>query len=155
MVPLNLSIDPTFRPRTAGFHWAIVPMYRVGLLVLPWFFHDRVWSKTRPMLCERSLPRSRFFGCRMLHLRDNAVPQGARALVAIPSNTVKSKLFTRGPLSFFLGFGRDLHMAKTVSQSDFKIQSGIAFSKFYSVYSFWSVKKQLSWGNEFRVSILK
>ena len=65
----NLSIDPTFRPRTAGFHWAIVPMYRVGLLVLPWFFHDRVWSnffslsKTRPMLCERSLPRSRFFGC--------------------------------------------------------------------------------------------
>ena len=90
-VTLNLSIDPTFRPCTAGFHWAIVPMYRVGLLVLPWFFHDRVWSnffsrsKTRPMLCERSLPRSRFFGCqktaasetsvnpsRMLHLRDNA-----------------------------------------------------------------------------------
>ena len=78
VVTLNFSIDPTFRPRTAGFHWAIVPMYRVGLLVLPWFFHDRVWSnffsrsKTRPMLCERSLPRSRFFGCRMLHLRDNA-----------------------------------------------------------------------------------
>ena len=89
-------------------------------------------------------------------LRDNTYHRiPTRLKVAIPSSTVKSKLFTRGPLSFFLGFGRDCIRAKTVSQSDFKIQSGIAFSKFYSFYSFWSVYHQLSQGNEFRVSIFK
>ena len=46
----------------------------------------------------------------MLHLRDNTYHRApARLIVAIASNTVKSKLFTRGPLPFFLGFGRDLY----------------------------------------------
>ena len=153
------DVSAAYRARRFSLgHSADVQSWTISItLVLSWsclvkFFQpvenssDAVWTKS---------PSQPFFWMSNVTLTWQRVPQDARALVAIPSNTVKSKLFTRGPLSFFLGFGRDLHMAKTVSQSDFKIQSGIAFSKFYSVYSFWSVKKQLSWGNEFRVSILK
>ena len=85
------------------------------------------------------------------------VPQGARALNSghpVPIQWNRSYLPVFLCLSFLV-LEEICIMAKTVSQSDFKIQSGIAFSKFYSVYSFWSVKKQLSRGNEFRVSILK
>ena len=151
------DVSAAYRRFSLG-HSADVQSWTISItLVLSWsclvkFFQpvenssDAVWTKS---------PSQPFFWMSNVTLTWQRVPQGARALVAIPSNTVKSKLFTRGPLSFFLGFGRDLHMAKTVSQSDFKIQSGIAFTKFYSVCSFWSVKQQLSWGNEFRVSILK
>ena len=85
------------------------------------------------------------------------VPQGARALNS-GHRFQYSEIEVIYPWAFaFLSrfWKRFVSWPRLFLRGDFKIQSGIAFSKFYSVYSFWSVKKQPSRGNEFRVSILK